>query len=189
MTSCNIILDSCSYFRLAQSFHPLLKTSFGKEKHCLGVIPELDKEYEKSSILRNKFFWVTQEEYTHNRKNCFSPNQKKRSEIKHAFYFIRDFARESQFSLSEVDITGLAYAYVLDIPVVTDDADMLEVAKEFEIKTYNTLELMKLMLKNGFVKMRQIRAIVSYWAYQNDKPKSFRRDYKRLFSEDPPSAF
>lgn len=28
--------------------------------------------------------------------------------------------------------------------------------------------------------------LVSYWTYQNDEPKSFRRDYKRLFSEDPP---
>jgi len=85
-----------------------------------------------------------------------------------------------------VDIVGLAYAYVLKIPVVTDDSDMLEVAKEFEISTYKTLELMKLMMDSGFVKMKQIRSIASYWAYQNDTPKSFRKDFKMLFSEDPP---
>ena len=102
------------------------------------------------------------------------------------FSFIREFARESQFSVSEVDIVGLAYAYVLKFPVVTDDSDMLEVAKEFEISTYKTLELMKLMMDCGFVKMEMIRSIVSYWAYQNDKPKSFRKDFTRLFSEDPP---
>jgi len=85
-----------------------------------------------------------------------------------------------------VDIIGLAHAYVLKIAVVTDDAEMLEVAKEFEIKAYNTLELMKLMMDSGLVKMKQIRSIVSYWAYQNDKPKSFRKDFKRIFSEDPP---
>ena len=33
---------------------------------------------------------------------------------------------------------------------------------------------------------KQIRAIVSYWAYQNDTPKSFRKNFKRIFSEDPP---
>ncbi len=85
-----------------------------------------------------------------------------------------------------MDIIGLAYAYVLKIPVVTDDSEMLEVAEEFEIKTYKTLELMKLMMDSGLVERKQIRAIVSYWGYQNDIPKSFRRDFKRIFSEKPP---
>ncbi len=186
MTACNIIIDSCSYFRLAQSIRPLLKTSFGREKLCLGVIEELDKEYEKSPTLKNKFFWLRQKEYSDNRKNCFSPNPRQRSEINHAFFFIREFARDRQFSVSGVDIIGLTYAYVLKTPVVTDDSDMLEVAKEFEIKTYKTLELMKLMMDSGLVKMKQIRSIVSYWAYQNDTPKSFQKDFKRIFSEDSP---
>ena len=186
MPSCNIIVDSCSYFRLAQNIRPLLKNPFGRKKYCLGVIEELDKEYEKNPTLKNKFFWVSQNEYSHNRKKCFSPNIRQRWEINHAFFFIRESARESQLSVSEVDIVGLAYAYVLKIPVVTDDSDMLEVAKEFEISTYKTLELMKLMMDSGFVKMKQIRSIASYWAYQNDTPKSFRKDFKMLFSEDPP---
>jgi len=38
-----------------------------------------------------------------------------------------------------VDIIGLAYAYVLKISVVTDDSDMLEVAKEFDIPTHTKL--------------------------------------------------
>ncbi|MBN2126633.1 MAG: DNA-binding protein [Deltaproteobacteria bacterium] len=186
MPACNIIVDSCSYFRLARSIRPLLKTPFGKKKYCLGVIQELDKEYEKSPTLKNKFFWVLQQEYSDNRKECFSPKAKQRSEINHAFFFIRDFARENQSSVSEVDITGLAYAYVLKIPVVTDDSDMLEIAKEYEIKTYKTLELMKLMMDSGLVRMELIKSIVSYWSYQNDEPKSFRKDFKRIFSEEPP---
>ncbi len=86
MPSCNIIVDSCAYFRLAQSIRPLLKTPFGREKHCLGVIKELDEEYEKSATLKNKFFWVSQQEYGDNRKDCFSPNPRQRSEINHAFF-------------------------------------------------------------------------------------------------------
>jgi len=185
MPSCNIIVDSCSYFRLAQSIHPLLKMPFGREKYCLGVIEELDKEYAKNPTLKNRFFWVNQQEYSDNRKDCFSPSPKQHSEINHAFFFIRDFVRDYRLSASEVDIIALSYAYVLKIPVVTDDSDMLEVAKEFEIKTYKTLEIMKLMMDSGFLKMKQIRSIVSYWAYQNDKPRSFRKDFKRIFSEDP----
>ncbi len=59
MPSCNIIVDSCSYFRLAQNIRPLLKKPFGSKKYCLGVIEELDKEYEKPNP-KNKFFWVSQ---------------------------------------------------------------------------------------------------------------------------------
>jgi len=186
MPACNIIVDSCSYFRLAQSIRPLLKTPFGRNKNCLGVIEELNKEYEKSPTLKNTFFWVNQQEYRDNRKDCFSPTLRERSEINHAFFFIRDFVRENRYGVSEVDVSGLAYAYALNIPMVTDDSEMLEVAKEFGIKTYKTLELMRLMMDDGLIKMKTIRQIVSYWTYQNDEPKSFRRDYKRLFFEDPP---
>ena len=186
MPACNIIVDSCAYFRLAQSIRPLLKNPFGEERYCLGVIEELDKEYEKNPTLKHKFFWVNQKEYADCRKNCFALSMNERSEINHAFFFIRDFARDSQFSVSEVDIIALSYAYVLKIPVVTDDSEMLEVAKEFNISTYKTLELLKLMMDNGLVTMRQIRATASYWIYQNDTPKSYRKDFKRIFSEDPP---
>ncbi len=186
MHSCNIIVDSCSYFRLAQSIRPLLKTPFGKEKHCLGVIKELDKEYEKNPTLKHKFFWVNQKEFSDNRKKCFSPTRNQSSEINHAFFFIREFARDEQLGVSKIDIKGLAYTYVLKIPVVTDDSDMLEVAKEFSILSYKTLELLKLMMDNDFVAMKQIRSIASYWIYQNDTPKSYRKDFKRIFSEEPP---
>ena len=91
MAACNIIVDSCSYFRLAQSILPFLKVSFGEEKYCLGVIEELDREYKKNPTLKSKFFWVSQKEYADNRKKCFSPTKNQRSEINHAFFFIREF--------------------------------------------------------------------------------------------------
>jgi len=71
-----ILVDSCSYFRLAQSIHPLLKTPFCEEKHVLGVIKELNIEYNKNPSLKHKFFWVTQPEYAENRKQCFQFNYK-----------------------------------------------------------------------------------------------------------------
>ena len=164
----------------------MLKREFGKEKHCLGVIQELDKKYEKNPTLKHKFFWVNQEEYAENRKKCFSPTMSQRSEINHAVFFIREFARDKQLGVSEVDITALSYAYVLKIPVVTDDSDMLVAAKEFGMSTYKTLEVLKLMLDSGLVTMKDVRSIASYWIYQNDAPKSCRKDYKKLFSENPP---
>ena len=186
MPASNIIVDSCSYFRLAQSIRPLLKTPFGKENHCLGVIEELEEEYEENPVLKHKFFWVNQKEYADERKHCFALTTNERSQINHAFFFIREFARESQFSVSKVDIIAVSYAYVLKFPIVTDDSDMLEVSKEFEVKTYKTLELLKLMMDSGIVTIAQIRSIVSYWTYQKDTPGSYRRDFKRIFAEEPP---
>lgn len=75
---------------------------------------------------------------------------------------------------------------LLKIPIVTDDDDMLVVAKEFEISTLKTLDLMKLLLDTGVVTMERIRAIAAYWIYQNDTPKSYRKDFRRIFLEDPP---
>lgn len=186
MPACNIIVDSCSYFRLAQSVRPLLKIPFGKKKHCLGVIPELDNEYQKNPSLKHKFYWVNDDEFTGNRKGCFTLSRAQKAEINHAFFFIREFARDEQIGISEVDTRALSYAYVLKMSIVTDDEDMLEVAKEFGISTLTTLDLMRMMLDAGVVTMGQIRAIAAYWIYQNDTPKSYRKDFKRIFLEDPP---
>jgi hypothetical protein len=186
MPTCNIIVDSCAYFRLAQSIRPLLKKPFGKEKHCLGVIQELDNEYEKSPSLKHKFYWVNDDEFAANRKRCFALTTAQKSEINHAFFFIREFARDEHIGVSEVDIKALSYAHVLKIPLVTDDDDMLIVAKEFEISTLKTLHLLKLLLDSGVVTMERTRAIAAYWIYQNDTPKSYRKDFRRIFLEDPP---
>jgi hypothetical protein len=186
MPACNIIVDSCAYFRLAQSIRPLLKKPFGKEKHCLGVIQELDNEYEKSPSLKHKFYWVNDDEFAANRKRCFALTTAQKSEINHAFFFIREFARDEHIGVSEVDIKALSYAYVLKILLVTDDDDMLIVAKEFEISTLRTLHLLKLLLDCRVVTMERIRAIAAYWIYQNDTPKSYRKDFRRIFLEDPP---
>jgi len=53
-----ILVDTCSYFRLAQSINPLLKKPFCEEKHVLSVIKELNLEYNKNPSLKHtpKFF-------------------------------------------------------------------------------------------------------------------------------------
>ena len=55
-----ILLDSNAYLRLANSFHPLLNEPFGKDRYALYLIPEFQKEFDKSPRLANKFGWVNQ---------------------------------------------------------------------------------------------------------------------------------
>ena len=45
-----ILVDSCSYFRLAQNIHPLLKTPFCEEKHVMSVIKELNDDEAKQAL-------------------------------------------------------------------------------------------------------------------------------------------
>lgn len=184
--TCSVLVDSCSYFRLAQSLHPLLKTPFCEEQHTLGVIKELQDEYKKNSSLKHKFYWVDNQEYAENRKRCFVLSADQKSDINNAFYFIRETARDMELGVSRIDITCLAHAYVLQTPVVSDDDDFLVLAKEYEIKCYKSLELLKIMYDCGHVTIDQVRGIASYWRYQKDIPKSYRRDFKRLFGEPIP---
>ena len=59
-----ILLDSCAYFRLARSIHPLLAGTFGPAPpYSLFVFAALDDEYLTNSRLRNKFEWVNETEY------------------------------------------------------------------------------------------------------------------------------
>ena len=181
-----ILVDSCSYFRLAQNIHPLLKTPFCEEKHVLGVITDLNSEYNRNPALRNKFYWVKEREYTENRKSCFrlSPGQK--NDIHNSFFFLRDTARDLSYGVSRVDLNALSYAYVLNISVVTDDDDMLLLAKEYEIETLTSLELLKVLYECQFITIEKVRAIASSWIYLKDIPKSFKTSFKKLFNEAAP---
>jgi hypothetical protein len=90
--------------------------------------------------------------------------------------------------VSRVDVTILAHAYVLGVPVVTDDGDMLSLAQDFDITTFRTLDLLKLMFDCDHIDMPKVREIVTYLTYVNDKPREYRRDYKKLFGEEPPKT-
>jgi predicted nucleic acid-binding protein len=181
-----ILLDSNAYFRLAQSIRPLLGAPFGKKKYCLFVLKELQIEYDRSHRLKDAFHWVNNPEYRENRSNVLEVTREEKSEIKRAFDFILDYVRSVHPGVSKIDVLCLAHAEQLGIPVVTDDEEMREAARDYNIKTLKTLELLKLMLDSGHIDMPKIREIVGYWEYQNDKPKDFKRDYRRIFGEEPP---
>jgi len=181
-----ILVDSCSYFRLAQGIHPLLKKYFCEEKHVLGVIKELNQEYNKNPSLKHKFFWVNEAEFVENRKRCFSLSPGQKSDINNAFFFLREMARDEGYGVSKIDLKALSHAEVLCIPVLTDDTDMLMLAKEYNINTYTSLQIMKILYDCGAISMRQVRFIAAFWVYLKDTPKSFRKSFEKLFNEPAP---
>ena len=189
MPQSKVLVDSNSYFRLAKSIHPLLFQTFGDEEYCLYVLPELDEELSKSPRLKNKFSWAEEPEYSQNRQHYPAVGKKQKREIETAYDYIWNHISTEARGPSPVDARYLAYAYVLGISVVTDDQDMLAVAKIFGIKTLKTLDLMKLMLDGGHIDMTKVREIVSYWRYWRDLPsgeRNFNQHYKTLFGEESP---
>lgn len=186
MAQSKILVDTNAYFRLAKSIRPLLKAEFGEPAYCLYVIKELQDEYNKSPRLRNKFPWVNDPEYAENRSHRLQLSRQEKKEIGQAFDFIFDYKRTEYPTVSRVDVTVLAHAYALGLPVVTDDTDMLALAKDFEIITFKTFDLLKLMLECGHIDMVKVREIAGYLLYQNDRSKEFKADYKRLFKEELP---
>ena len=133
MAQHKLLLDSNSYFRLAKSIHPLLFESFGEEAFTLYVLPELEEEYVKSSRLHSKFPWVLEPEFRNNRSKCLSLSKQQKKNRETAYEIMWDYVQTELPGPSRVDVTVLSHAYVLGIPVVTDDGDMIQLAETFGI--------------------------------------------------------
>lgn len=178
------LVDSNSYFRLAKSIHPLLFQEFGEEKYCLYVLKELDEEYGKSPRLKSKFPWVNDEEFSDNRKHYLTIGRAQKREIQDAFDYIWDYVQTENKGPSRIDTLYLAHAYVLGIILVTDDQDMIEVAKTYGIQVRSTMEVMRLMYDCGHITLAKVKEIVAYWRYVEDRPANLEKDYERLFREE-----
>jgi len=186
MVQSKILVDTNAYLRLAQSIHPFLKKSFGKENYCLYVLPELYLEYKKSSRLKSHYSWVEDEEYAENRNCRLKTSDEQKKEISRTYDFMLAESQERNLTASRIDIKCLCYGYALKIPVVTDDSDMIQLGQLFEVRMIRVVELLKLMLDVKYIGMEKIEEIAQYLAYAKDLPKNFKSDYKKIFGIDPP---
>lgn len=182
MPQSKVLIDTNAYIRLAKTFRPLLFTPFGDNEYCLYVLPELNHEL-GSRNLQSKFPWVTEEEFEKNREHFPSISRKQKKSIQQTFDYLWDHVQTELPGPSKVDALYLAYALELDVPVVTDDQDMIELAKEFEAKVMPTLELLSIMLDCGHADMKIINGLCDYWRYISDLPANFKADYQRLFGD------
>lgn len=183
-----ILVDSNAYFRLARDIHPLLGVEICEQKYCFYIIDGFEEEYLRSSRLKTKFNWVNDEQYKNNRDKEIHRSKKEKEQIVAAREFMADTAIERELTTSPVDVEALATAYVLKIPIVTDDAGMNDLANEYGISVISSLETMRRLKECGRIDMDVVRAIAGYWKWLGDLPRNFKNDYKRLFGEEPPSA-
>jgi len=180
MPATHILIDTNVYLRLAKTIRPFLGQTFGEKPYLLSVIPELNQEL-TSKRLQTEFAWVEQVEHILERR--FFPNLSRSNKkgIAFNFDFLWDHVASELPGPSPIDTTYIAYALELDCLLVTDDQNMLKLARAFGAKTLCTLELLHLMLKQNHITLQTITSLVSYWEYSNDLPANFRKDYRRLF--------
>jgi len=184
MPQTKILVDSCSYFRLAQNIHPLLSVAFGAADYTLYAHAELKAEFSRTPRLQTKFEWFMEADYIENRARPLSIGRKEKGAIKTTFEFM--WPEVKSRGPSRVDTWILATAYELRLTMVTDDADLRYVAKDYGVKLLTSMELMRLMLKHGHIDMDKVRQVAAQWIYERETPNAnFAKDFRRLFSEAP----
>jgi predicted nucleic acid-binding protein len=195
MAQKRIIVDSNSYFRLAQNLHPLLCQPFGKEDFTLYIHAELNEEFRRSPRLKNKFHWVVETRYVENRSRSISVTQEQKEEIEVTYGYLWEHVKEAFLrphgkGPSPIDTRIVATALVLGIPVLTDDRDMIELATEFEVSHLSSLGVMKLMLEAGHIDEEKLTMVVEQWMYDNDIPhRDWKKEFKKLFGREAPASF
>lgn len=195
MAQTKIIVDSNSYFRLAQNIHPFLCKPFGKEQFTLYMHADLTEEIHASSRIRNRFDWVQKEEYRDNRSRSVSLSNTQKKEIEGTYEYLWEHVKEEFIEKrgkgpSPVDVKIVATALVLDVFLVTDDQDMIELASTYEAKQMTSIGLMKLMLDCGHINDEKINQVIEQWLYDKDTPyASWREEFTSVFSRQAPKGF
>lgn len=195
MAQTKIIVDSNSYFRLAQNIHPFLCQPFGKEEFTLYMHADLASEIRGSSRIQNKFHWAGERSYTDNRTRSISLSKEQKSEIEETFEFMWEHVKDEFIDArgkgpSRVDTRIVATAAVLGIRLVTDDQDMIELAETYGVHQLTSLELMKLMLDEDHIDDNKVNLVVEQWMHDNDTPRAgWQKDFKRIFSRAAPKGY
>lgn len=195
MAQKKIIVDSNSYFRLAQNIHPLLCQPFGNDQITLYIHADLNNEFRRSPRLKNKFHWVAETTYVDNRSRSISIPQEQKAEVDDTYDYMWEhvqdaFLRPRGKGPSPIDTRIVATAHVLGIAVLTDDRDMIELANEFGVKTISSLGVMKQMLEAGHIDTGKVDQVVEQWMYENDTPhRDWKKEFKKLFGREAPASF
>lgn len=174
------IIDLNSYFRVAQSIHPLLFRILGS-KFKIKIHQYFERQYYRQSHLQSKFSWFNEEEFKLNRTKKFQLSKKTKADINIAYDFIFMEQKALGLNLLYDDIYCLAYAQVLGITVITDDEGMKTIADQYDINLIDTLDLLKKLFDLKEIDEDKVIEIVEYWEYNRDLPKGFKAKFPKLF--------
>ena len=94
------------------------------------------------------------------------------------------YAKANNLLLAPEDLKALAVGFARQIPVVSDDRAIRQVADAHTIDCWLTLDLLKLMVDCNRVDLAKVKEIIEYWNHENDLPRGLpevRTRYQHLF--------
>jgi predicted nucleic acid-binding protein len=182
MAQTKLLIDTNAYFRMAKVLHPLLGVDFGPpENYCLYALPDVEKEFENSIELQNKFKWFVQKEYKENRKIQVNISKKQQTEILENWKHLNHASK--MFDCKDVSITDLrylAYGLTLNYTVITEDKDMKQLAKEFGIKILTTLDFLQILDSKKFYPEQKYLELKKYLKEIDEYPHSYNKFFKKF---------
>lgn len=113
MAYTKILLDTNAYLRLSKSVRPLLAEPFGEKQYALFLHKEIQIELNRSSRIKNKFYWLKEKEYVEERKKIITTTRKEKEEIEKTYDFVWEFQNDENLELSREDIYCIAAAKCL----------------------------------------------------------------------------
>jgi|JI10StandDraft_1071094.scaffolds.fasta_scaffold25727_2 hypothetical protein len=188
MAQSKILLDTSAYLHLAVPFHPLIGEERGLFKYTFYLTDKHENEFRESNLLsiNPKFFWFKEEKYIVNRKRILTLSKQ---QVKEADLLFKEIVKALPYlgleELSPYDIWYLVYAKVLKTKFVTDDSKLRDLADAQDVTNFDTLELLKHLLKEVVISPNEIKAAKKYWTDVQNFPlgKSFSAKYNRLFKK------
>jgi hypothetical protein len=146
-----VLLDTCTYLRLAKRIRPLVGRKFGLKNYVITILKDVEDEVLRNQMLQYMNPWFSdkdlQEERLAKRVNL-SPEEKKKIAVAQSIF--RDYVLENAIAFSKnkrsppslVDCGLLAFCQVREAIVATDDLGMHQLAKEFGLQVWHGYQLL-----------------------------------------------
>lgn len=143
-------------------------------------------EYNFQNRLQTKFDWVSTQ--LHSEERCsgilkLSSEQLRSIELTQSYLL-----PESQslgLTCGRFDIMCLAAALELSLELVTDDLDLLKLAKIYQAPVKSTLELLAELVDSKGLSFEEVKNTIIGWSYFDDLPSDFHNEFVRLFGVEP----
>lgn len=180
------IIDTNTYLRIADSFHPLIEIQFGTPVCKLRVVPMLDHELKRNPRLISKFHWACSEDYIKDRRHYIKISNALKLQIEQTEGYLHAAAQQLELNTSVIDVFCLALAIEIEATLVTDDGPLTLLAKEFNARFMDSLDLLKLMVDEGRATKGEVQSAIDVIEHRNDipVPRVFWKKYHSYFDGD-----
>lgn len=192
-----VLLDTCVYLRLAKRIRPFLGIQFGHKKYVLAILPIVEKEVLKSHKLKFQNPWFEDGVFEGERdSHAIRMNKLERQSMAntksifdgHVQQNLNDYLVEGRSPPGHADCELLAFAYIRQGIVVTDDLGIHLLASDFKLPIWHGYELLSKLLAAKVVNGELIREIYHALEANRDITDTWSQakhtTFKKVFGKD-----